>query len=263
MSNSWWNETSGFFGDFYMRGDDSVEGFLANRKLTLYERTNTEVDGVVQLLDLKVTSRLLDVPCGYGRHSISLAKLGFDIVGFDLNKDHLVAARSKAQQEKVNMRFEQGNMLNLSYSGEFDAVINMFYSFGFFDSDEENLQVLRNFRRALKPKGKFLMHTDVNIPRIVNGTYKTNEIRSLDTGGILRIKEEFDSIKKRINGTWLIEHNNQCVERSYSVRVYEAEEFRRMCLSVGFSNCDLFGGWDGTAYSEGESEEIIFVAENF
>ncbi|CAF4819188.1 unnamed protein product [Rotaria sp. Silwood2] len=70
-------------------------------------------------------------------------------------------------------------MIDINYDNEFDAVINMFYSFGFFETDEENNQVLQNFYNALKPGGKFLFHTDVNIPRILSGKYKEDETRHL------------------------------------------------------------------------------------
>ena len=73
-NQKWWSEKYGFFGDFYMQGDDSKEGYLISKKQNLKQRTTAEVDGVIRLLDLKQKSKILDIPCGYGRHSIDPAK---------------------------------------------------------------------------------------------------------------------------------------------------------------------------------------------
>lgn len=262
MTNHWWDESAGFFGNFYMQGDESVEGHLAARQLTLAERTVNEVNGVIKLLNLRDKNQILDVPCGYGRHAIELAKRRFDVVGVDLNTTHLGVAKKQAKEDGLNIQFRRKNMLSLPFVGEFDAVINMFYSFGFFDTDEENMLALKNFRKALKPGGKFLMHTDVNIPRILSGQYKTDEKRNLVSGGVLHIQDRYNPISKRIEGVWTIHENSNVVRKAYSVRVYDEGEFKSMCLEAGFGVCNAFGDWEGGEYIPAESEEIIFVAHS-
>lgn len=88
-----------------------------------------------------------------------------------------------------------------------------------------------------------------------------NEIRQLKTGGKLFISDIYDSKTKRINGKWIItEPDGRKIEKNYSVRVYEKDEFISLCLLVGFKNCKAFGDWSGKKYDE-KSEEIIFIAE--
>lgn len=256
----WWEEAAGFFGDFYIRGDNSQEGHLTASRLSLPERTRVEVDGVVRLLDLTGRRRVLDIPCGYGRHSIELARRGHIVTGADLNAVHLDRASEDAERQGLSVKFERQNMLSLAYQAEFEAVINMFYSFGFFGTDDENLDVLRSFYQALLPGGKFLMHTDVNVPRIRSGGYKTHEVRNLVGGGRLWIDERFNEATRRIEGQWIIEHGSTKSSRSYSVRVYEVPEFVQMCLDVGFASCSALGDWTGKPYST-ETEEVIFVAQ--
>lgn len=256
----WWDEGAEFFGDFYIRGDNSQEGHLAARRLSLPERTLFEVDGVVGLLGLTKRCRVLDIPCGYGRHSIELARRGHIVTGADLNAVHIARAMGDTESHGVSVKFERQNMLALAYREEFDAVINMFYSFGFFETDDENLSVLRRFYEALLPGGKFLMHTDVNVPRIRTGGYKTHEVRNLVGGGRLWIDERFDETTRRIEGQWMIENGSMKSSRTYSVRVYEVPEFVQMCLDVGFVSCSAMGDWNGTPYSS-DAEEIIFVAQ--
>lgn len=260
MKSSWWDEKSGFFGDFYFQGDNSLGGHLIKKKLSLTERTIQEVNGLVDLLDLKEPKTILDVPCGYGRHSIELSKNGHNVTGVDINDNFLKKAREKADLEEVGTLFLKKNMLSLNYKNEFDIVINMFFSFGFFESDKLNLMVLKNFYDALKNNGIFLMHTDVNTERIEKGTYKTIESRNLSCGGVLHIKEAFAPNLKRINGSWTIISNGQTTSRPYSVRVYDENEFKNMCLEVGFESCISYGSWSGEDYSD-ESEEIIFIAK--
>jgi 2-polyprenyl-3-methyl-5-hydroxy-6-metoxy-1,4-benzoquinol methylase len=256
---SWWEEEYGFFGIFYRRGDNSEEGHLAEESLSLKERTLLEVDGIINLLRTVSGQKILDIPCGYGRHSLELAKRKFAVTGSDINTDHLTVASMAAENRNLSITFRKEDMRRIKYANEFDAVINMFFSFGFFATDEENMQVLKNFFRALKPDGKFLMHTDVNIPRIISGKYKLNETRSLSSDNTLRIDETFNQNTKRLEGSWTIVRPHGDRTKEYSVRVYEKDEFIQMCLSAGFRGCEAYGSWKSDPYSE-DSEEIMFVA---
>jgi SAM-dependent methyltransferase len=259
-SSPWWSEEYGFFGDFYMEGDNSTEGYLLGAKQNLEERTQVEVQGIIKLLGLHGSENILDIPCGYGRHAIALAKLGYNVKGSDINGVHLSKAEAKAKEEMVNIEFRKESMIDINDRNVFDAVINMFYSFGFFETEEENFRVLKNFYDALKPNGKFLMHTDVNIPRIIEGTYKTDETRTLVSGKKLHIIDRYDPHTKRIVGIWEILDEHENVSRKeYSVRVYTKEEFTDLCLQAGFKKCDAYSDWKGHPYTP-HSEDMLIVA---
>jgi predicted small secreted protein len=116
--------------------------------------------------------------------------------------------------------------------------------------------VLRNFYKALKPGGKFLMHTDVNLNNIKSGKYKLNEKRLLRNGKILKIVEKYNPKTKRINGSWIIGNK----KKNYSVRVYEVKEFINLCKKVGFKDIKTYSDWDGSDYND-TSEMLIFVAK--
>lgn len=258
--HKWFEEESDFFGDFYIEGDESLQGY---RELpqSLKERTKVEVNGVIFLLKLNKGAKVLDLPCGYGRHSIDLAKKGFDVVGSDLNSKHLAKAKENADKEKVPIIFRQENMLDLNDKEKFDAVINMFYSFGFFEKDEDNLKVLKNIFDSLKKGGKFLFHTDVNIPRILKKKYKFEEVRDLSSGNKLKVIDNYDSKTKRIDGSWIItKKDGSEIRRDYSVRVYTKGEFSELCKQVGFKKITVYSDWNGQDYSS-DSEDMIVVAE--
>lgn len=259
IPSRWWAEEYGFFGRFYLEGDDSMEGYLQSSPQTLLQRTTAEVGGVITILGLKGGERILDIPCGYGRHSVGLAERGLSVVGSDLNAAFLDVAETRARRAGVHVPFVKENMLEIHYDCEYDAVINMFYSFGFFESDSHNLAVLERFYRALKPGGAFLMHTDVNMPRVLDGTYVNDETRHLSSGRRLRIIDTYDPHTKRMDGAWILIDANETIKR-YSVRVYSREEFVGMCQVVGFRSVTSYGNWEGAAYSE-RSEDMIVVAQ--
>jgi len=260
LQKDWFEDGGGFFGRYYIEGDNSIEGYLHN-PMTLEERTKREIDGVVKLLDLRPGDRVLDCPCGYGRHSAELATRGFEVVGCDINREMLEPALNLTR-DLGNVQFVRKNMAHLEFNEEFDAVVNLFFSFGFFDSDEENIQVLRNFYRALKPGGRFIMHTDINVPRIVNGTYKLRETRRLRSGRQLEISETCDIQNKRLEGRWcLLGPDGSRQELTpYTAAIYTLEDFAAMCEVVGFRNVRGYGDWMGTPLAP-DSEDMMIVAE--
>lgn len=260
-SNTHWTAPEyGFFGPFYQKGDKSLKGYLDSVPQTQEERTKEEVEGVIRLLGAKPGSAICDCPCGIGRHSIELSKRGFEVLAIDLSPEQLSVGAKLPHSELLT--FQLGDMLDLASDRKFDAVINMFFSFGYFETDEENKKVAENFFKLLKRGGKFLMHTDVNMARVRNRKYKFNEKRRLVNGESLRIRELYNPTTKRINGLWEI--RNEELKRvevcGYSVRVYENEEFVNLCKEVGFKEVKIYSDWQGSPYSE-DAEMVIFVAE--
>jgi SAM-dependent methyltransferase len=258
-TREWWSDGAGFFGRHYMEGDNSLNGYRAERQ-TLEQRTQMEAEGVIRLLGLQPGQSLLDCPCGYGRHSIALAQRGIQVVGVDINSEELQVALVNSPHYPMT-RFVQQDMRHLLYQDSFDAVINMFYSFGFFESDEENIEVLRRFYRALKPGGKFLMHTDVNVARVMRGDYVFSEIRPLTSGRRIQQREYYDAERKRIVGTWHILNGDDSLDEAppYSMRVYTYDEYVGWCRTVGFREFEAYAYWDGAPFSE-ESEDMIVIA---
>jgi SAM-dependent methyltransferase len=255
----WFENGAGFFGEKYIEGDDSLEGFTSTPQ-TLSMRTTSEVEGIVRLLALQPGASLLDCPCGYGRHSIALARKGFQVVGSDINQEMLNAAERNAGGVS-NLQLVRENMLELEYREKFDAVINMFLAFGFFEEEDDNERVLSNFFQALKPGGQFLLHTDVNVGYIMREKYKFHERRHLRSGRTLEIVESYDKERKRLHGQWILIDSAGVREElpPYSCRIYTADEITDLCKSVGFASVRIYGGWGGEDL-EDESEVMIVVA---
>ncbi len=113
--------------------------------------TRVEVRELVRLLPRG--ARVLDAPCGIGRHSIPLARKGFEVVGVDQSKDYLAQARRAGS----TARFVRGDLRDIFFDGVFDAVFNLWTSFGYFEDAADDLRALRCLRRALKPGGLLLL----------------------------------------------------------------------------------------------------------
>jgi SAM-dependent methyltransferase len=116
--------------------------------------TNAEIDHFVAHLELEEGAKILDLGCGYGRHSIALAKRGFDVVGQDLSDVLLAKAREDAAAAGAEVKWVASDMRSVPFEGEFDAVINN--AFGYLEDDREELKVLEQVFKALKPGGQFL-----------------------------------------------------------------------------------------------------------
>ncbi|MFA5797540.1 MAG: class I SAM-dependent methyltransferase [Candidatus Woesearchaeota archaeon] len=269
----WWEDDGGFFGKNYVLGDNSMEGFLPGTVETLEERTKRESDGIEQLLDIRGKNALiLDVPCGYGRHSIELAMRKHKVIGVDINNYHLRKAKKNSKRiftsRELAPHFKLEDMRDLKkdrgiWDNKFQCVINMFYSFGFFYDDKENISVMQNFYRVLKNDGKLLLHTDICKEMILKGkSYQLSEKRTLRNGRQLLIEEQYDPSTQRMNGSWTFldpkEHATQL--RPYSMRIYSAQEFQDMAREVGFSGVEMYGSFLGERFTP-DSHELIVVAK--
>lgn len=257
----WWHERGGFFGEEYKEADDSFRTFFGGTE-GLDKRTALEVDGVERLCVLPPGGAVVDCPCGYGRHSVELARRGYRVTGFDINNHFLELARAHAQHLRTSADFVFADMRALPPVDPVDAVINMFYSFGFFADAADDLAVIRGFHQVLKPGGRFLMHTMITVPAFEDGRIPEREERLLRSGNKLLAERRFNPTTRREDGVWqVIEPNG--TERGmtpYSMRIYTADEFSELCLEAGFTEIDQYGDWDGKAY-EDSSPYLIVVAK--
>lgn len=242
----WYQE---FFGHHYLETYQPV--------LTP-ERTVREADFIVNTLSLPAGSTILDLCCGHGRHLIELTGRGYTMIGLDLDPFFLDTARQEAERRGLEVQLELRDMRDIPFVEEFDAVINMFTSFGYLESDEEDQKVLDGVARALKPGGLFLMelmHRDC-LARMFQprGWYETEAgLKVLEQRG-------FDPLTGRNDVRVITIYPDGAVkEAHHSVRIYTLTELARMLTSAGLQVEATYGGTDGSPFTL-ESRRLIVLS---
>ena len=266
ISTDWWDyrRPNAFFSSVYRHGDRSLQGHVRGLELNREERTSRECQVIINLLDPAVNSTLLDCPCGDGRHSIALAEHGLRVIGVDLSPVQIHDAKRAAASRRfgASCRFEVGDMRDLPLRAkQIDFIINMFFSFGFFD-ESGNQATLAEFFRVMKPGGSLLIHTDVNPDEVIRGTYGDRTVRTLEDGSLLRIAESYEPRTKRLEGTWTIESDGEIREQAeYTVRIYDHDEMIAMLNHAGFHRVNVvpFPPSDGLALHE--AQEIAYLVQ--
>lgn len=227
---SWW-ET--FFDDRYLR----IYG-----SLTSPEATRQQVEGIISYLDLRPGASVLDLACGYGRIAIPLARQGFQVTGLDLSEVLLGQARVAAREAGVQIRWHRGDMREIPWAEEFDAVISIFTSFGFFADDRENLRVLEGARQALKPGGRLLID-------VINRDWRVRQdiqCHWFEAGELIVLAEPWlDPVAGRTGETWRWLEGGEWQSMEFDVRIYTATELKGMIEAVGLRWVTAYGGWAG------------------
>jgi SAM-dependent methyltransferase len=243
------NWYDGFFEGEYL--DLVVPGIEA-------ERTLREVDFVVEKLELEPGARVLDVACGHGRHSLELARRGFRVVGVDLSPRSLERAREAARGEGLDVEFVHSDMRELDFEDEFDAAINLFTSFGYFESDDEDRRVVERVARALWPGGRFVV--DMNNVLSLAGRYQLRLWDEVAEGVLLLQEHDWDVVAGRNRAVWtFVKPDGSRPELRHTVRMYAPWELARLVEGGGLKVEAGWGDFDGDPLTH-QSRRVILVA---
>ncbi|WGH76641.1 class I SAM-dependent methyltransferase [Tenacibaculum tangerinum] len=207
---------------------------------------------ITSFLQLPKSSTIVDLPCGKGRHSVYLNSLGYDVVGGDLSKNSIAYAK---QFENDTLHFEVWDMRK-TIEGRYDAIFNLFTSFGYFEDDEEDIAVLRNIKNGLKENGVFVLDF-LNVEKVKNTLVK-EEVKTID--GI-----EFN-IQKEIKDGFILKHISFFADgkaHSYTERVkfLTLEKLQSYFDRVGFKITEIFGDYQLNAFNASLSDRLIIVAK--
>ncbi|MCJ7459642.1 MAG: class I SAM-dependent methyltransferase [candidate division Zixibacteria bacterium] len=239
----WWEK---FFDEYY----PEVYSHLENL-------TSREVDGIVRVLGLKPKKMILDLCCGYGRHCLELARRGFRVTGYDFSSYFMERARKEADSLKLKVKFIRGDMRKLPFKSEFDAVINMYTSFGYFQNEKEDLQVLRGVNKALKEDGLFLLDT-INREFLLKNFQR--KMWAPKKGFFMLDESVFDLFTSRQETTrTLIFENRPKREYFFSFRSYTLTEMIYNLKRTGFVVEQVFGDFDFKEYSIDRPRMIILA----
>ncbi len=215
-----------------------------------YDEAGRFMTNLTRFLQLPKGAEIMDLACGKGRHSIFLNQLGYHVTGIDLSPESIAYAQ---QFENTSLRFEVHDM-RLPYSGKFDAIFNLFTSFGYFETEAENITTIHSIKNSLKPEGHAIIdflntHYVINhlvpeetktidgitfyLKRYLSNGYICKEIQFVDQG------EEF-----------------QFIERVKALTLQDFKDYFKK------TNCDLihtFGDYTLSPYNPETSNRLILL----
>ena len=212
---------------------------------------------VAGLLEGGVRGRVLDLGCGFGRHSLALRERGVDVVGLDLSEDLLRASRELDGDGLLRGRLVRGDFLALPFADDsFDTVLMLFSSFGYLD-EEGNGRVLDGVARILRPGGRAVF--DLMNPERIRRTLVPHSSREVDG---IRL-EESRSLTE--GGRRVVKHvhmtDREGHERSWheDVRMYDSGELRGLFVSRGLGIERVEGDFEGSAYGGDSMRQLVWA----
>ncbi len=221
------------------------------------ERDRHEVSRLVDVLGLPSGARVLDVPCGQGRHSHLLAEAGFDVDGFDYSA-HLLA-RAKERGTSARLRYKRGDMRTLpaAWTGRFHAVLNLFTSFGFFAEPSDDRRVVAEFARVLAPGGVLVWHggnrDGVMARFLARDWWQTND------GTVIAHERTFDSLSGRLSVHAVWSGPGGSGSRDHAIRLYTPTRLAELFAEAGLIVEQAFDGFSDRMLGR-RSTEMLLVA---
>ncbi len=208
------------------------------------------MDNITQYLNLPERGTVLDLACGKGRHSRYLNKIGYNVTGADLSENSITYAK---QFENERLKFEVHNMCK-PFGEEFDAVFNLFTSFGYFDKDEDNLNTIKAIKSNLNESGFGVidfMNTEFVIENLVAKNSK--EVDGITFNMQRFVKDGY--IVKEIN----FEAEGETYNFEERVKAFTLADFEDLFKRAGVTLLEVFGDYKLRKFRAKTSERLIMI----
>jgi SAM-dependent methyltransferase len=237
MKREWWE--SGFFDMEMAAVLFDPERLAAAKK---------EVAGLRRLVSLKPGAEILDAACGVGRHSLELAAAGFRVTGVDISHDYVAEAQKQARRRKLKADFEQGDLRDLyRFHGQFDLVINLFTSFGYYQNPQDNLEALRQMASALKPGGRLVM--DILCREALDRNFLEKDWDEIEGGGYLLHQRTWVQGGRKIRTRNVIFQHGRQREAEFEIFLYTSEELTSLFKRAGLKNVKRYADLQGRKWN--------------
>ncbi len=223
------------------------------------ERVNAatlEAKQIAEMLGLKERAKILDLCCGIGRHSIALATDSFEVTGVDRTESYIAQARKNVGDEPLSINFVIGDARQFCQLNTYDAVINMYTAFGYFEDQADDLRVLLNVHASLKKDGKLLI--DLTGKEVFAREFQLRDWHEHENRIFLR-ECEVDCNWSWLNSRWILIKDGKKYEHRFGHRIYSAVELSNLLYRAGFSEVNVYGGLDGSPYDE-RAQRLVVVA---
>lgn len=240
-------------GDWWRHSFDD-EYYRLHEPLFSEEQSRHDVAAIIDLLGVPANARILDAPCGWGRHTQLFAAGGYRAFGLDLSPALLARARSRKRFPALSA----ADIRHLPFAdGSFDVVLNVFTSLGIFHSDRDEVRMLREARRVLTSAGRFLLET-MHRDDVVRH-YAVRDRWKLPDGTRVSARRSFDPVTGLSHELWQWRRGVERGEREHVLRLRTATEVDVLMQKAGFRELQYFGDWDGSPLTH-RSPRLIVTA---
>jgi SAM-dependent methyltransferase len=219
------------------------------------EYTREQVAFLVRELGLETRMKILDLACGHGRHANRLALLGHLVTGVDRSREFLDRAEIDAKQQNTGATYLCADSRKYVAAGEYDRVIHLFSSFGYF-TDAENLQVMKNIAASLKAGG--LLCLDIPNRDVFLQKLPPCGIREKN-GDLLIDRNRFDPPSGRLYNARIIIRNGKRRDTPFFLRLYNPTEIIALLETAGLTPEKMYENWAGASFNE-KSGRLILIA---
>lgn len=231
--------------------DDDYLYFFAD---LLEERSDAETEVVWESLCLEPGQEVLDLCCGHGRIANRLAARGCRVTGLDATPLFLDRARREAAAAGVAVDYVLGDMRDLPYVERFDAIVNWFTAYGYFD-DDGNRRVLEQVHGALRPGGRFAIEL-INYTGLL-ARYQSSAVTERGADMVID-QHRLDPLTGRSLATRTIIRGGRIRRVPFFTRLFTFPEIRDWLLAAGFGSVEGHG--DGGGPLTAESRRMIVTA---
>jgi len=236
--------TTGFFTDLFAECVKRIPG-----------QTTEEIEFVLRHISLPAGGRLLDVPCGAARHSLALSQKGFAVTGVDGSESLIADARRAAAEQKLPVEFHQRDMRDLPWPGGFDGVFCFGNSFAYL-GDEGDSAFLRSVRQVLKPRGRFVLQTNLCAESVFTSRLQR---AWFPMGDLLFLADtDYDPAAGRLTSSYtLIGQDGRRESKKAVYRIYTYRELMAMLAAAGFEDVRTFGSLTDEPYRLGNPNLLV------
>lgn len=215
----------------------------------------TVAQHVKRIAGLKDGDSVLDAGCGLGRISVELAALGLDVTGVDIIQSELDAAADSAEAEDVPLKLINADLRIFHPETKFDCVVNLYTSFGYCDSIEDDMKILKNMCDAVRPGGTFLMECTSRETAVM---YWTSGEEFERAGFTVKTHFEVVGAWEGLRSNWKLQDScGKIIEHEFVQRLYPATFLRDKIKEFGFKSVEVFGEYNGEPYDENARTMLI------
>jgi cyclopropane fatty-acyl-phospholipid synthase-like methyltransferase len=244
-----------------MKSEWFKDWFNTQEYLNVYQHRNesdaeVHIKLILENIQISAKANILDMACGAGRHAIILARKDFNVTAVDLSENLLSIAKKTADEENLSINFVHSDIRKFDTTDRFNLVLNLFTSFGYFETDEENFAILQKAYDLLIDGGYFILDF-FNSQFLQRNLVEFSEenINGAEIHQYRKIKE--NRVTKKI----VITKEGNLSTYEESVRMFTKDELVSIITKIGFDIYKTFGDFLGNEFDNLKSPRLILVCK--